>query len=219
MVTHTGKIMNMYSSQCNEDQYLYENYFKDDETQNGFFIELGAMDGVTYSNTLFFERTLGWTGILIEPQVEMYNVLVKNRPNCYNFNYAISEIDGEVEFIGKHAIGGISNTMPQQQKDGWNLNEKSTYLVKSKPIRDVIKEVPIEKVDLFSIDVEGGEYDVLNTFDWNIHVRIILIEMSSYLPEKNEKCREFIKNKNFVFSEKYRGSDIWINQKEVKENA
>lgn len=209
----------MYSSQCNEDQYLYENYFKDDETQNGFFIELGAMDGVTYSNTLFFERTLGWTGILIEPQVEMYNALVKNRPNCHNFNYAISEIGGEVEFIGKHAIGGISNTMPQQQKDRWNLNENSTYLVKSKPIRDVIKEVPIEKVDLFSIDVEGGEYDVLNTFDWNIHVRIILIEMSSDSPEKNEKCREFIKSKNFVFSEKYRGSDIWINQKEVKENA
>ena len=38
----------MYYSQCGEDKFLYEKYFKDDETKNGFFIELGAMDGGTY---------------------------------------------------------------------------------------------------------------------------------------------------------------------------
>jgi hypothetical protein len=45
----------MFYSQQNEDRLLFEKYFK---YQNGFFIELGAMDGITYSNTLFYEKVL-----------------------------------------------------------------------------------------------------------------------------------------------------------------
>lgn len=205
----------MYYSQCGEDIHLYENYFKHDKTKDGFFIEIGGMDGFTYSNTLFFEQHLGWTGILIEPQVHMYNKLIKNRPNCYNFNYAISEINGEVEFIGEHATGGIKKTISREKITDLKLTKNDCYYVKSSPLKDVIKDIPIKKVDLFSIDVEGGELEVLKTFDWNIYVRIILIEMDSATPEKNEVVREFLREKSFIFSEKQRGNEIWINKKDV----
>jgi hypothetical protein len=42
-----------YYSQCGEDEYIYNNYFKN--KKNGKYIELGALDGVLYSNTKFFE--------------------------------------------------------------------------------------------------------------------------------------------------------------------
>lgn len=205
----------MYYSQCGEDKHLYENYFKDDKTENGFFIEIGGMDGVTYSNTLFFEQQLGWNGIIIEPQVDMYNQLIKNRPSCYNFNYAISKVNGKVEFIGKHAIGGINATISEGRIKDYKLTKNDLYFVKSKPFKDVIKNVPIKKVDLFSIDVEGGELSILKTFDWNIHVRVIIIEMDSETQEKNELVREFLRGRNFIFSEKQRGNEIWINKKDV----
>lgn len=206
----------MYYSQCGEDKFLYENYFKDDETENGFFIELGAMDGVTYSNTLFYENQLGWNGVLIEPQVQMFRQLERNRPKCYNFNYAISEIDGEVVFTGYNAIGGVDSDMTDWYKKDHNWSDKDKYIVKSKPMKSVLKDVPISKVDLFSIDVEGGELSVLNTFDWNIHVRIILIEMTKYDPERNDKIRKLLDEKNFVFANKVAANEVWINKEDLR---
>lgn len=46
---------------------------------NGYFVELGANDGVNQSNTLYFESFRGWHGVLIEPYLPNFNRLVRNR--------------------------------------------------------------------------------------------------------------------------------------------
>jgi len=71
------KNIHRFYGQHGEDQYLYEMFFKD--KRNGFFVELGALDGVTFSNTLFFQQNLDWGGILIEPCKSSYDKLVSNR--------------------------------------------------------------------------------------------------------------------------------------------
>ena len=54
--------------------------------RDGFFVELGAHDGETQSNTKFFELFKNWKGILIEPNPESFAKLLKNRNAlCYNF--------------------------------------------------------------------------------------------------------------------------------------
>jgi FkbM family methyltransferase len=185
----------MYFSQQEEDKILFEKYLN---YRNGIFIELGAMDGITFSNTLFFEKELGWTGVLIEPTGQ-FNQLKNNRPNCININCAISEINGDVEFIGDHALGGITKTMHENHRGGWKLDENGgTYMVKSLPISEAILHANLSKVDLFSIDVEGGELEVLKTFNWSIPVYIILIEMS-YDEHRNELCREIMRNNQLEF--------------------
>jgi FkbM family methyltransferase len=203
----------MFYSQQKEDIILYEKYLN---YRDGFFIELGAMDGIRYSNTLFFEQQLGWKGVLIEANNEQYLNLIKNRPNCYNFNYAISENDGEVEFIGYGAVGGMVHTMTDEHKYGWNLDKTKSYKVKSSPIRKVIENLNIDKVDLFSIDVEGGELEVLKTFDWNIPVYIICIEMAHHYTEsgqiKVQEYRNFMKTKGFEFDFEIGVNEIWINK-------
>jgi len=196
-----------YYSQQNEDQVLYNKYLN---YRDGFFFELGAMDGITFSNTLFFENNLGWSGILIEP-TSQFNSLVRNRPNCLNFNYAISETDGEVEFLGDYALGGILSSMHDDHRIGWKLDQKGTkYLVKSKPFTEILKNIEISKVDFFSIDVEGGEYEVLKTFDWEIPVYIILIEMSEGNPN-NELCRDLMRMKGFTLDMYLGINEVWIN--------
>ena len=62
---------------------------------NGFFIELGANDGKTQSNTLYFERYRNWNGILIEPSPNNYLKCLKNWKHkskifcnaCVSFEY------------------------------------------------------------------------------------------------------------------------------------
>ena len=73
----------MYHSQSNQDRYLNENYFNGKRC--GFFVDVGAHDGVSISNTLFFERELGWKGICIEPIPDIFKSLSENRISlCIN---------------------------------------------------------------------------------------------------------------------------------------
>jgi len=133
----------MFYSQQGEDRILNEKYFN---YRDGFFIELGAMNGVTYSNTKFFEDSLGWTGILIEPTIQ-FDSLKLNRSKCYNFNYAISSINGEVDFVGNHALGGIVSSMHDTHKVGWGLDKQQEYKVKSIPFYEITKNIDIKRVD------------------------------------------------------------------------
>lgn len=226
----------MYYSQQGEDKYLHKNYFN---YENGFFIELGAMDGVQFSNTLFFENNLNWNGILIEP-TSQYNQLICNRPKCYNFNYAVSDIEGQTEFLGDGALGGIMDKMSSWHRKGWKLDYNyKPNIVKTKPISKIIKNIKIELVDFFSIDVEGGELEVLKTFDWKIPVYLILIE-GCYTADENTKknwttipningitvnqnyidrineCENILLQNDFVFVEKLKDNEIWINKKNLR---
>ena len=76
------KYFKKYYGKNKLDQQL-EKYL---DFHNGFFIELGAYDGVTQSNTLFYEKNKGWRGILIEPSKDIYKICKKNR-SIKNFIY------------------------------------------------------------------------------------------------------------------------------------
>jgi FkbM family methyltransferase len=198
----------MFYSQQQEDKILYEKYLN---YHNGFFIELGGMDGITYSNTLFFERHLNWGGVIIEP-TSQFSQLIRNRPKCYNFNYAVSETEGNIEFLGNGALGGIKNSMHEKHIKGWGLDKTPSYVVESKPMNKILENLNIKKVDLFSIDVEGGELEVLKTFDWKIPVHIVLIEMDKYNPTKDEECRKILSLNGFEFDSEIGINEVWINK-------
>lgn len=85
-----------FYSQYKQDEWLYNNFFKDKE--NGVFLEIGADDGIDKSNTLFFEEQLGWKGMCIEPSPERFNMLKNNR-KCICENYALSDEIKEVDFL------------------------------------------------------------------------------------------------------------------------
>ncbi len=54
-----------FYSQAGQDQFLFEHFFRG--KRNGVFVEVGAFDGEQFSNTLFFERVMGWKGLCVEP--------------------------------------------------------------------------------------------------------------------------------------------------------
>jgi len=220
--------MRFYSQQ-NEDQTIIKDIYKGKVPHNKKFIELGAMDGIMYSNTKFFEDNCGWTGILIEPVKHLYDQLVRNRPNSDCFNYAISETEGEVNYIGYHATSGMEHTMTIGHKSCWHKTQNKPYKVKSIPINKIVDKEKYLEIELFSVDVEGGEFEVLNTFDWDIDVNMVLIEISEigednskykkpyHDLEKDQKCRDILKEKGFVFVERIGANDLWQNKKYRKD--
>ena len=85
----------MYNSQFKQDEFLHKTYFNN--KRNGVFVDVGAHDGITGNNSLFFEKHMGWSGICCEPLPKIYKQLSKNR-NSVNIKCAIDEKDGDSKF-------------------------------------------------------------------------------------------------------------------------
>ncbi|MBA3816825.1 MAG: FkbM family methyltransferase, partial [Parachlamydiaceae bacterium] len=85
-----------YQSQTSQDRLLNEIFFHD--KRNGVFVDIGAYDGKVISNTYFYEKNLGWTGICIEPLPDAYEKLHMNR-SCVTVNCAVGAKNEMISFL------------------------------------------------------------------------------------------------------------------------
>lgn len=174
-----------YYSQKGQDKYLNEHIFKN--KHDGVFVEVGAHDGISFSNTYFFEKELGWTGICIDPNPTLFEKLKKNR-NCICEQLCISDSFGQKPFllcIGYilEMYSGLLNNYHQSHLDRINheMNifggSKEVIFVQCSPLQDVLDKYHISHIDLLSIDIEGGEEAAIRSIDLDkINVGVILIE-------------------------------------------
>jgi FkbM family methyltransferase len=155
---------------------------------DGFFIDIGANDGISISNTYVLEN-LGWKGICIEPQPDVFIELEKNR-RCDCYNVALfSQASDSMEFLQvkqdpgyKNAINGgsgIKGVMPYNLKKKLkNYGEIKTIKVKTMAFAEIMKNYPgINYIDFMSIDTEGAEMNILKMIDFSkYHFGLIAIE-------------------------------------------
>lgn len=141
---------------------------------NGVFIEVGAVDGIQQSNTNHLEKHRNWTGVLIEPNTEAYKKCVINRDKSKVFNCALVDYnysESEIEMHFRSWVPGDPGTVtsvfdsPFNKVPGWEAYNNS-YMIPARTLDSVLQEAVVEKVDFFSLDVEGYELKVLQGFDF-----------------------------------------------------
>jgi len=160
------------------------------EKKNGFFIECGANNGIAGSPTYLFETEQDWTGICIEPNPYCWKELQENRPNSKCYQKALSSSLAHTSLYipegatrGKQAGGG---TLNKEIHKGREL-EKVTVITFT--YDQLIKIEEIKHVDLFILDVEGAELDVIaGIYDCEVLPEVWVIEYSKVDPNTlNEK--------------------------------
>jgi len=153
--------------------------------KNGFFIDIGAHDGIDISNTYAFEQ-LGWKGICVEANPDIFEELKKNR-KCDTYNYAVTSIKDEyVEFRKAGFLGVIESLASSAHKEriggGTDLVK-----VKTSTFDNLMKNHPsITYIDYLSLDVEGSEMDVLQTIDFSKYKFGILSIENNAAPDEIE---------------------------------
>ena len=160
-----------YYGQRGIDRVLNERFLKGKES--GFFIDCGGFDGVLESNTLCLYKYLNWRGISLEPVPIIYEALAKNRPEDNNINAALSSQNGVATFTQAisstfNQYGGNFGNGSLSHEEG-HLNGLKRYCafeqfeVETLTLPELYKRYQIDKeVDLFSLDVEGHEIQVLS---------------------------------------------------------
>lgn len=158
------------------------------------FVEAGAYDGLTGSNVATLEKNYGWRGLCFEPNTNNFDKVVRSRPLCRAVNAilcdpAATRAGTKVSFqqllSPYDQESGVVDFMDQIKQDRLNsLLPQFKGGVQDLPCHDmsddVVQFVSADgHVDLLSLDVEGSEYSVLKTIDWNrVHFDIAFVERS-----------------------------------------
>jgi len=174
-----------FYSQCSEDWYLAK-FFKD---QKGMFVDIGAYDGVTHSNSYYLEQQ-GWKGILVDAIPEFCDRAKNIRTNKVVHAAIVPGNEKEMEFTQ-------SIDQPMFSRIGKSYGKTKKLTVPAMNINELLAKYTQGKtIDLLSMDIEDLDFTVLSTLDFNtFKPKVILVEENSVL--------EFLKTKELLTQNGY----------------
>lgn len=197
-----------WKSQESEDKWLYQHFFHSARGANFTMVEIGALDGIQYSNSYAFEKELGWRTVLIEASLNNYQKLVENRPESTSLFAGSCE---EPRLLNVHGEGPMANG---NDRAHGTLESYCPCL----PMSVLHNITNVAQIDLFSIDVEGAEYELLSSHDFEkVPVHTILIEMRKVDEATNQKERKLLQANGFCrfASNVGHSNEVWVNPRYV----
>lgn len=179
-VPPTGPISHLkgstFRAQNGEDRWLHD-FFGGKST--GYFVDVGAYDGVDLSNSYHFEQ-IGWTGILVEPDPDRARACAASRPHSKTFQCAAVDSAETGEICFHRAAAGVystTNLTPDHERRLAGMGMATEEIrVPARTLDSMLIEAGATQVDFVSIDVEGAELAVLRGFDidrWSPQVVIV----------------------------------------------
>lgn len=192
-------------SQLNQDNFCLE-YLQN--KKNGYFVDIGAFDGIDLSNTYKLEKEYGWKGICVEPIKERYYQLIENRKNSICVNTCIYNKIGEIEF--NECIG--ENEMNSGIVEEYKRNEKIQNIIKMDCITftKLLDDANAPNViDFLSLDTEGSELEILKSLDHNKY-KFKYITIEHNYTKMREGIKKYLLSLGYKYLKKNKWDDIYI---------
>ena len=205
-----------FYSQYGEDYLLYS-LFRDET--DGFYLDIGAFDGIHISNSYIFER-LGWRGICVEAHPDYFPLLQRNRPNA-TCVYAACVGEGQpasVPFL-KEELGllsgikadGTANMERRYSARGMTFTGFETVEVPALTLNEILERhmAGRRRISFVSIDTEGNELEILRSFDFSAwQVDAFVIEANSDAERRD--LTTFMRARNYLLARRLRCNLIFV---------
>lgn len=192
---------------------------------DGFYVELGANDGLDQSNTLYFERHKKWRGVLIEPTPHNYLKCLANRSKdnhifcnaCVSFDYKDHFVEIAFSNLMSSPIGLESDVLDpiSHAESGTEFLEFTDQVFifgsVAKTLNDLLLTANAPKIiDFLSLDVEGAEIEVLKGINHSTYwFKYICVEcrdiskLTSYLNQVGYELKEKLSVHDYLFADNY----------------
>jgi FkbM family methyltransferase len=146
----------------------------------GYFVEFGACDGIYLSNTFLLETYYGWNGLLVEPS-KYYNKILKTKRTAEIDDLCVADKTGKtVSFLEIPGLQGLSGIEEYAYFDAHTETRRSmgqTYDVETISLNDLLdKHNAPDVIDYISIDTEGSELSILESYDFSRKFKVLSIE-------------------------------------------
>lgn len=183
---------------------------------NGTFVDIGANDGETISNTVLLERDFGWNGIAIEPIPSIFEKLKSNR-RCHMVHGCITPKAGKAKFLemvgGTHmlstlAIHNVGLNARRLKKSAKRHNATINEIdIECFTLHSLLEKFGIKEVDFLSVDTEGGELEILKSIDFDkVTVRVVSVENNYYV----NSIQNYLESEGFLYIGTFKIDEIYI---------
>lgn len=140
-----------------------------DRRRDGYFVEVGAADGLHLSNTHFLETEMGWAGVVAEPNPRFHDRLAANR-RCFISTKCVYSRSGEtLEFLAAPLgeFSRIASIEPGDSHEETRRGQAQRIAVDTISLNDLLTEAEAPRhIDYLSIDTEGSELEILSALDF-----------------------------------------------------
>jgi hypothetical protein len=189
----------MSHSQIGQDLRVVKFY---NNKECGFFIEIGASDGIQISNTYLLETNYGWKGICCEPIPSRFEKLVKNRPNSICYNEAVYNQSGlTVTFdIANESdlLSGISEHIDAHKPDV--DKNKTSIQVQTVSLLDILdKSNAPSFIEYMSLDTEGTELEILKNLDFEKYTFGLIDIEHNYIEPRRTEIKNLLLSKGYIY--------------------
>lgn len=199
-----------YFSQCGQDAYLDTHVFG--RKRGGVFVDVGAYDGITGSNTLFFEVFRGWSGLLIDAVEEQLDIARDFRKGeCLQ---AFIGDGSSSEFMtvdgGPTMMSGLTGSLHDVKRKWVEEHPKTSMRMETCQTRllgDILLERGMTRIDFLSLDIEGAELQVIESFPFDeISVTCWSIEAFEHKPAIDA----VMEKRGFVWLDRIGDDDLYV---------
>jgi FkbM family methyltransferase len=202
----------MYYAQYGKDELLNNLIFNN--KKNGFFIDVGANDGISINSTYFLEKHLEWSGICIEPLERRYLELINNRPRSICLNKALYNKNGSISFRDvsgyPEMLSGIeecyNDTHKQRIAHESSFDNTKVITIECINFDKLIEDYNVKKINYLKIDTEGSEFEILKSLNFEkVDIEVIDVE-NNY----NIDYASFLKSRGYNLKLKHHIDEIYI---------
>jgi len=203
-------------SQFNQDLIVLKAF---DFKKNGYFVDIGANDGISGSNSYLLEKEYDWNGICVEPLPDVY-LKCKECRNCACYDFAVySKSDLELNFCMSGLLSGIEDThLIKDKKQNFidpsyfTNNYKGDVKVQTKTLTDILDMSNAPNfIDYLSIDVEGAEMHVLHGIDFDKYKFGMIHIEHNWQPYRVE-IRDNLEKNGYLYLIENKCDDIYVSQ-------
>lgn len=187
--------------------------------KNGFYIDIGAHHPIKYSNTFKFYLK-GWKGINIDAMPGSMSIFNKMRPRDLNLEIPISSKNENLIYhiFNEPALNTFSEKEAKLKNGLRNYKIIETKQLACKKLSEVLSNniAKNQKIDFMSIDVEGLDFDVLVSNNWDLYKPdyILVEELFEYklVINSQSKIVQYLNNLGYRLVARTLNTSIYINQ-------
>lgn len=151
-----------------------------DGKRDGYFVEFGATNGITMSNSHVLEHHYGWRGIVAEPNPDYHERLGRERSCAISHKCVYSRTGETMSFLctEKGMFSRLAEINPEDHNEETMRANHREVPVETISLNDLLDEYKApEEIDYMSVDTEGSELEILQAFDFSARrVKLFTIE-------------------------------------------
>jgi len=180
--------------------------------ENVRFLQIGANEGTSEDVLNYYIRRYEWQGVMVEPQAEEFERLVKNFAGVSNLHfensavvadpamapklYCVVKEDGLPDWVSK--LSSFDRSIPEQVLEHYPHAQIVSKRVPAITLEALIDKYPFENYEVFVTDTEGYDYEILRRIDWDLLSPDLLIFEHHHLsPEDDLSCQNMLKDAGY----------------------